>query len=339
MNKYTSKLAIFFVLIGVSTAYAYQKQNDDLPQANTINIDKSISSKQADIMMLAARKYSAFWNTGEEKYLYQALAPNFIDLNLPQGRKQGRQGPIEASKWFRGVVPDLKAKIIEMTVVKNKVILQLEFSGHFKGKFHNDIGQGQEIKFSAVDVYTIKDGKIATNWHLEDNQTLINQLTKHIPAKGFQLKSSVLKEGESIAANQYWNQFGCSGANDRPDLSWSGAPKNSKSFAVSFYDKDAPTGSGFWHWIVYDIPKGTTNISAKKLPTGALAANTDIGNKDYLGPCPPKGRKHTYVFTLHALDVENLNPPKNATSALIRFFINKHTIGKTTLSVTAGPRE
>lgn len=108
---------------------------------------------------------------------------------------------------------------------------------------------------------------------------------------------------------------------------------------MTFYDKDAPTGSGFWHWTVYNISVNTSSINPDFLPQGAEDANTDIGKPGYFGPCPPVGRTHNYVFTLHALDVEKLTPPTGATSALVRFFINQHTIAKTTLSVVAGPRK
>lgn len=309
--------------------------NNQLPKVGKLIVDEKINKQQVEQMVLAAKRYANFWNTGEEKYAKQALAADFIDLNLPQGRKQGVQGPLDASKWFRGVVPDLSASIEQMIVTKNKVILQLQFKGHFTGKFHNTIGKGQKIDFSAVDIYTIQNGKIKSNWHLEDNQTLMQQLNKYQSAKNFKLFSSDVEAGKQITENQYTNTFGCSGKNERPNLSWDGAPKNTKSFAVTFYDKDAPTGSGFWHWTVYNIPANTTNINPNTLPEGTVNANTDIGKPGFFGPCPPKGRTHNYVYTLHALDVEKINLAKEATSAYVRFNINAHTIDKTTLSIVA----
>lgn len=157
--------------------------------------------------------------------------------------------------------------------------------------------------------------------------------------KDFQLTSPTVKEGKAIGENHYWNQFGCSGKNERPALSWKNAPKDTKSFAVTFYDHDAPTGSGFWHWVTFNIPANTNNITSKSLPTGSIEAHTDLEKPGFFGVCPPKGRKHTYEFTLHALNVENLNPPKGASGAIVRFFINAHTIQKATLSATAGPRK
>jgi Raf kinase inhibitor-like YbhB/YbcL family protein len=242
---------------------------------------------------------------------------------------QGVQGPLDASKWFRSVVPDLTASIEEMFVVSDKVILRLRFQGHFTGKFHNDMGKGQVIDFSAVDMYTIKNGRIISNWHLEDMATLMKQFATYKTSKNFKLTSSDIKEGEQINKNQYTNMFGCHGKNERVHLSWIGAPKNTKSFAITFYDKDAPTGSGFWHWNAYNIPANTKSINPNSLPKGSVDANTDIGKAGFFGPCPPKGRTHKYTYTLHALDVETISISKNATSAYVRFNINAHTIDKT----------
>lgn len=147
-----------------------------LPEAKVMTIDKSLLPNQVEEMKLAAQNYAAFWDTGEEVYAKKALAEDFFDLNLPAGRKQGPQGPIDASNWFRSVVPDLEAEIEEMLIVADKVILRLKFSGHFTGKMGEVEGKGQTILFSAVDMYTIEDGKIKTNWHLEDNDTLMKQL-------------------------------------------------------------------------------------------------------------------------------------------------------------------
>ncbi|MDH5749009.1 MAG: YbhB/YbcL family Raf kinase inhibitor-like protein [Rhodospirillales bacterium] len=156
--------------------------------------------------------------------------------------------------------------------------------------------------------------------------------------KEFSLTSPTLKENSPISSTQYLNDFGCTGANERPVLKWNGAPEATKSFAVTFYDKDAPTGSGFWHWVVYDIPAGTTELPADSLPEGTVEGNTDFGVPGYAGPCPPVGRKHNYTFTVHALDVDKLDAPENATAALAGFFIYQHTLAKATFTVTAGPR-
>jgi Raf kinase inhibitor-like YbhB/YbcL family protein len=145
--------------------------------------------------------------------------------------------------------------------------------------------------------------------------------------------------GHSISPAQYDNEFGCTGQSVRPALEWSGAPNGTKSFAVTMYDKDAPTGSGFWHWVVIDIPPQTTSIAATGLPEGAKEGNTDLGKPGYFGPCPPIPRKHNYVFTVYALDVDKLDAPAGATAALTGFFIWQHSLGKATLPFFAGPRK
>ncbi len=177
ITKYLKSTTIIIGLImGLYIGQAYADETYQLPEPEVITGDKSLSMDQGKAMMLAAQNYAAFWDTGEEDYAKQALADDFIDLNLPEGRKQGMQGPLDASTWFRSVVPDLHCEIEEMIVVEDKVILRLKFTGHFTGKFGEIEGKGQAISFSAVDMYTIKDGKIKTNWHLEDNDTLMKQL-------------------------------------------------------------------------------------------------------------------------------------------------------------------
>src|SRR5262245_38717869 len=113
-------------------------------------------------------------------------------------------------------------------------------------------------------------------------------------AAGFRLTSS-LKPGANIPEANVFNGFGCSGKNDSPALDWSGAPKDTKSFALTVYDPDAPTGSGWWHWVVFNIPASITHLdagaSAGALPAGAVQSQTDFGKPGYGGPCPPAGDK------------------------------------------------
>ena len=167
---------------------------------------------------------------------------------------------------------------------------------------------------------------------------LFSAVTMTHAATTFSLTSPTVSNGAPIAASHYWNQFGCSGANERPELNWSGAPEGTKSFAITFYDHDAPTGSGFWHWVAYNIPADVTKIKADTLPAGTVEGNTDLAKPGFFGPCPPVGRKHQYTFTLHALDVEKLPAPEGASAALTGFFIYQHTIGRAQLNTTAGPR-
>ncbi|SIS91945.1 YbhB/YbcL family Raf kinase inhibitor-like protein [Phaeovulum vinaykumarii] len=158
-------------------------------------------------------------------------------------------------------------------------------------------------------------------------------------ADEFKLTSPDLAAGASISASQYANAFGCSGENARPALAWSGAPEGTKGFAVTLYDKDAPTGSGFWHWVVTGIAASATGIDAQELPDGAKVGMNDAGVKQFIGPCPPVGRQHTYEYSVYALDTDTLGAPDDATDALTGFFLWQHTLAKATLDFTAGPRK
>ena len=162
-------------------------------------------------------------------------------------------------------------------------------------------------------------------------------------AADLELTSKALRQGAPIGPEHYWNSFGCSGGNVTPDLAWRNAPPGTRSFAVTFYDKDAPTGSGFWHWVVYDIPATTAGLpggpNGGSLPAGAVEGNTDLGKPGFLGPCPPIGRVHDYVYTVHALKVDKLPVEKAFGPALIGFFLWQNTLAKATLDVMAGPRK
>jgi Raf kinase inhibitor-like YbhB/YbcL family protein len=161
-------------------------------------------------------------------------------------------------------------------------------------------------------------------------------------AAGFSLSSSDIKAGGTIAEEQVFKGFGCSGGNVSPALAWKGAPKATKSFALSIYDPDAPTGSGFWHWVVFNIPAGTTSIakgaSKTSMPAGAIESRTDFGVPGYGGPCPPQGDKpHHYHFQLFAVDVPTLEgADANTTAAVIGFMLHFHTIAKTQFVATYG---
>ena len=158
------------------------------------------------------------------------------------------------------------------------------------------------------------------------------------------LTSTDVHAGKTIAAAQVANVMGCTGSNVSPALSWSGAPAGTKSFALTVYDPDAPTGSGWWHWVVYNIPASATSLPAgagdpKKnlLPAGATQGNTDFGVPGYGGPCPPpKDKPHHYHFTLFALDTDKLDVPANATAAYVGFNIHAHTLAKSELTALYG---
>jgi Raf kinase inhibitor-like YbhB/YbcL family protein len=169
----------------------------------------------------------------------------------------------------------------------------------------------------------------------------INNVMADNSTKSFNLKSS-LSNNSTIPPKYYWNQFGCSGENLAPSLTWQNAPAGTKSFAVTFYDKDAPTGSGFWHRVVYDIPAQVSTlpggVDGGELPSSAVEANTDLGKPGFIGPCPPEGRQHHYVWTVHALDVAQLPIDKGATPALVGFYLWQHRLADASLTLLAGPR-
>jgi Raf kinase inhibitor-like YbhB/YbcL family protein len=156
-------------------------------------------------------------------------------------------------------------------------------------------------------------------------------------ASALTLTSADIKQGGKIANEQVFNSFGCSGGNVSPELSWSGAPKGTKSFAISMFDPDAPTGSGWWHWWVVNLPPDTASLpkgagSGTGLPAPAMQGRTDFGTSAYGGPCPPPGKPHRYQITVFALDVDKLDVDQNASPAAIGFNAHAHTLAKTTLT-------
>ena len=150
---------------------------------------------------------------------------------------------------------------------------------------------------------------------------------------GFRLWSPSIN-GPRLGMDQVFSGMGCAGKNISPELRWSGAPKATKSFAVTVYDPDAPTGSGWWHWVVYNIPASASSLpanagSGRGLPAGAVQGSTDFGKPGFGGACPPAGDKpHRYFFTVYALDVPSIDVPAGATAAYVGFNVHAHTIGK-----------
>ncbi len=144
-----------------------------------------------------------------------------------------------------------------------------------------------------------------------------------------------------FANTQYSASFGCHGANVSPRVAWQNAPAGTKSFVVTVYDQDAPTGSGWWHWIVADIPANVDELPAGagsaegKLPAGAKAVGNDAGQTGYLGVCPPAGETHRYLITVHALKVDKLDVPNGATPAMVGYLTHVNSLGKATTTVLA----
>lgn len=158
----------------------------------------------------------------------------------------------------------------------------------------------------------------------------------HVSAQApsaFKLTSSDLTG--TFQQSQIFNAFGCTGGNVSPQLSWTGAPAGTKSFALTMYDPDAPTGSGWWHWVVVNLPASTTKLEAgKPLPAGALETRTDFGKPGYGGPCPPPGAPHHYVLTVYALKVEKLDLDAQASGAMAGFMINQNKLASAKLTAT-----
>jgi predicted ester cyclase len=156
---------------------AYTVASDTpLIEPHSLIVDRSLTRAQINSQVIAARRYDTFWNTGNEELARAALAPNFIDSTLPIGRTQGLAGPLAASKQMRAAIPDLSCEIEQMIVAGDRVVAHLRFRGHFTGHFGQTQGHGQMINFIATDIYRIVDGRIAENWHIEDNLTLQQQL-------------------------------------------------------------------------------------------------------------------------------------------------------------------
>jgi Raf kinase inhibitor-like YbhB/YbcL family protein len=163
-------------------------------------------------------------------------------------------------------------------------------------------------------------------------------------AADFQLTSPVVKNKGTVGMEQVFNGFGCTGGNISPELSWKNAPKETKSFAVTVYDPDAPTGSGWWHWLIFNIPPSVASLRANAgnpdgglAPKGAVQSVTDFGQRGYGGPCPPVGNKpHRYIFTVYALKVDQLPLKEDASGAMVGFYLNANALGKATLTATYG---
>lgn len=168
-------------------------------------------------------------------------------------------------------------------------------------------------------------------------------LTPARAGAGFKVSSPDIKEGGIMADDFVFNGFGCTGKNISPALNWSGAPEGTESFAITSYDPDAPTGSGWWHWTLYNLPANSTGVptgmgsGAMSLPKHANQGLNDYGSASYGGACPPKGDKpHRYIFTVYALKVARFDVPDRASPAMIGFNINANKLAEASITVTYG---
>ena len=165
---------------------------------------------------------------------------------------------------------------------------------------------------------------------------IISSLTV-ISQNTFTLSSKNL--GGEATLKEEFNGFGCIGKNESPQLSWKNAPEGTRSFAITMYDPDAPTGSGWWHWVVFDIPTSTTELVANagdiKLdltPEGTIQSITNYGSQGYGGPCPPQGHGlHQYIITVYALKTDTLGLDKNTNPAIVGYYLWNNTLAKASL--------
>lgn len=167
-------------------------------------------------------------------------------------------------------------------------------------------------------------------------------------AQTFSVKSRDMPAGKPLQNQQVFSGFGCAGENQSPQLSWQGAPAGTKSFAITAYDPDAPTGSGWWHWTVVNIPvnvhelatnagQRSDNEATGSLPQGAVQGRNDFGYAGFGGACPPAGDKpHRYQFTVWALKTDKLPLNSDASGALVGFMLNSNVISKAELVTTYG---
>ena len=152
----------------------------------------------------------------------------------------------------------------------------------------------------------------------------------------FQVTSEDVREGEELHKPQLSGLFGAGGEDVSPQLSWSGFPEGTKSFAVTCFDPEAPTASGFWHWAVVDVPGNVTELprgvgdeQGSGLPSGAFQLRNDAGVRQFVGAAPPPGHgRHNYYFVVHAVDADSLGIGNDATPAFLGFNLFSHTLGR-----------
>lgn len=164
------------------------------------------------------------------------------------------------------------------------------------------------------------------------------------PALAFEVTSPSFQPGQMLAAGQVFQGFGCEGGNRSPALNWTAPPAGTQSLAITVHDPDAPTGSGWWHWVVYNLPasqrslpEGAGQLGGAGLPAGAVQVRNDYGVPAFGGACPPAGdAPHRYIFTVHALKTARLDLPPDASPALVGYMLGVNRLGSATIQARYG---
>ncbi|CAM3961939.1 putative kinase inhibitor [Vibrio aerogenes CECT 7868] len=163
-------------------------------------------------------------------------------------------------------------------------------------------------------------------------------LTVSAGIHALELSSPDIQEGEHLSSSLFFNGFGCSGKNISPRLSWRDIPAETKSFAVTVYDPDAPTESGWWHWSVINIPAGVHTLKSGQsiAAVGGKEIRNDFGQTAFGGACPPPGHgMHRYQFTVWALPYKKMPVPDSASAALVGYMLNQDAIAQSRITATA----
>ena len=158
----------------------------------------------------------------------------------------------------------------------------------------------------------------------------------------FRLTSTDFKDGDRLPQAQVFNGMGHAGGNLSPQLAWDGVPEGTQSFVVTCYDPDAPTGSGWWHWVVVDLPADVRTLAQgagsgrAPPPPAALQTRTDFGPPGYGGAAPPPGPPHRYIFTVHALKVASIGVGADVSPAYVGFNVHFNVLGSASLTALYG---